>query len=111
LACGAERLLWLGPLRLLFALHVQCSVNSLCHLGAPRARSDSSKNVWWMAPLHLGQGENWHANHHAAAGSARLGRRWWQIDTGWWLIATLERIGLAHDVRHARSALPNASSE
>jgi fatty-acid desaturase len=39
-------------------------------------------------------GESWHANHHAFPGSARLGLEPGQVDLGWWVLKTLERIGL-----------------
>jgi fatty-acid desaturase len=86
---------WLGPLRLVLALHAQCSVNSVCHLGRITREHGSGRDVWWLTFLHMGQGENWHANHHASARDPRLGRRWWQVDLGWWLILLLERCGLA----------------
>jgi stearoyl-CoA desaturase (delta-9 desaturase) len=92
-------LLWVGPLRLLLALHVQCSVNSLCHLGPIDGKAGSSKNVAWLTAFHMGQGENWHRNHHRAQNSARLGERWWQVDLGWWTILGLRRLGLASRVR------------
>lgn len=44
-------------------------------------------------------GENWHGNHHAFPHSARLGVEAGQADPGFWLIATLEAIGLAWDVQ------------
>lgn len=94
--------LWLGPVRLLLALHVQCSVNSLCHLGAMTSEQGSSKNVWWIAPFHMFQGENWHANHHRFQHDPRLGQSWWQLDTAWWCIVALERLGLARKVRRPR---------
>lgn len=87
--------LWLGPVRLLIALHVQASVNSVCHLGSVTTEHGSSKNVWWLAPMHMFQGENWHANHHRSQNNARLGRTWWQIDTAWWFIVCLQRVALA----------------
>ncbi|MGE0213128.1 MAG: acyl-CoA desaturase [Parvibaculaceae bacterium] len=43
-------------------------------------------------------GENWHGNHHAFPGSARLGVEDGQIDPGWWLIVVLRRLGLAWNV-------------
>ncbi|MFT5408658.1 MAG: fatty-acid desaturase [Verrucomicrobiales bacterium] len=46
----------------------------------------------------LSMGEAWHNNHHAYPGSARHGHRFWQLDPGWWLIATLRRIGLVWEV-------------
>ncbi|MFN2309777.1 MAG: fatty acid desaturase [Gammaproteobacteria bacterium] len=40
-------------------------------------------------------GEELHNNHHAFPSSARLSVRWWEIDTGWFYIRLLERLGLA----------------
>jgi fatty-acid desaturase len=93
---------WLGPLRLVLALHAQASVNSICHLGRITREHGSGRDVWWLAFLHMGQGENWHANHHESARDPRLGRKWWQVDTGWWLILLLERCGLAKVARLSR---------
>lgn len=44
-------------------------------------------------------GENWHGNHHAFPGSARLGVESGQMDPGWWLITALSHLGLVWDVR------------
>lgn len=89
---------WVGPIRLVWALHAQCSVNSVCHLGA-REEHGTGHNVRWLALIHLFQGENWHANHHREPGRARLGQGWWQIDLGWWTIVGLRTVGLAKRVR------------
>jgi fatty-acid desaturase len=43
-------------------------------------------------------GESHHGNHHAFPGSAKLGVENGQIDPGWWLIKTLEFMGLAKSV-------------
>jgi len=86
---------WIGPVRLLWALHVQCSVNSICHLGPIAAEHGSGSNLWWLAPAHLFQGENWHSNHHGKPLDHRLGRRWWQIDLGLTTINVLSSLGLA----------------
>ena len=96
--------LWLGPLRLLWALHAQCTINSVCHLGQKTATSDSSCNVAWLTPLHFLQGENWHKNHHAEPTDARIGQTAKQIDLGWWTIVLLERCGLASRIRRPRNA-------
>jgi fatty-acid desaturase len=102
--CGAAAFFWLGAIRLVFALHGQCFVNSVSHL-RPESPSgeDSSRNVPWLALWHGLQGENWHRNHHARPGSARLGWTPRQVDLGWWVIAGLERIGLATAVRRPRT--------
>lgn len=103
-AFGLAGFFWLGAFRLVFSLHAQCFVNSICHMGsgAP-AGEDSSRNVPWLAAVHLLQGENWHRNHHAQPASARLGLRPLQVDAGWWVILALERLGLAGEVRRPRA--------
>lgn len=94
---------WLGAIRLVFALHGQCFVNSVSHLrSGAQPGEDSSRNVYWLAFWHLFQGENWHRNHHARPGSARLGWTGAQVDVGWWVIVMLERLGLATEVRRPR---------
>ena len=93
--------LWIGPLRLVWALHAQCAVNSICHLGQMTDEGGSSRNVWWLTWLHLGQGENWHANHHNQQVDPRLGYGS-QLDIGWWTIRALRVVGLASAVRDPR---------
>lgn len=107
LFCGAafrwEGFFWMGAIRLVYSLHMQCFVNSLTHLGHSED-GDSSRNVWWLGPLQMtAWGENWHRNHHSNAGSARFGLRWWQVDVGWYFIRTLEALSLARDVRRPRA--------
>jgi stearoyl-CoA desaturase (delta-9 desaturase) len=106
ICCGAvlgwQGFFWIGAIRLVYALHMQCVVNSLTHLDHAQD-GNSSKNVWWLGPLQLtAWGENWHRNHHSNAGSARLGLRWWQPDVGWYLIYALEAVGLANNVKRPR---------
>ncbi len=96
--------IWLGPIRLLWALHAQCTVNSVCHLGQPSGEGGSSKNVWWLAFIHLFQGENWHANHHQRQVDPRLGQAWWQIDVGWYTLVILRSLGLASKLRVPEAA-------
>jgi fatty-acid desaturase len=90
--------LWIGPVRLLWALHTQCLVNSVCHLGVLTPEHGSSRNLWWLTVAHMGQGENWHANHHLRQVDPRLGYGW-QLDIGWWTIKALSLVGLAQRVR------------
>jgi len=68
---------------------------------------DSSRNVTWLALMQFCQGENWHRNHHARPGIARLGWNWRQPDVGYLAICVLEKIGLATDVRHIRPDNPD----
>lgn len=105
LALGWQAFFWIGAIRLVYALHFQMFVNSLLHMtpGLPEG-ADSSRNIWWLGPLQLGAwGENWHRNHHADSNAARFGRRWWQIDFGWYVIEVLKMIGLASDVKTTRN--------
>lgn len=46
----------------------------------------------------LTMGECWHNNHHAFPKSARLGHEG-QSDPGWWFVAFLRKLGLAHGVK------------
>ena len=102
-AFGWEGFFWIGAIRLVYSLHMQCFVNSVTHLGHSE-EGDSSKNVWWLGPLQLtAWGENWHRNHHSSVGSARLGWHWWQVDFGWYFICILESLGLASNVRRSRT--------
>jgi fatty-acid desaturase len=97
---GIAAFFWLGPIRLVWALHAQCFVNSICHLrpGVPMGEP-TARNVPWLGLMHAFQGEQWHQNHHDRPGSARLGFAPGQLDVGWYTILALEKVGLAKDVR------------
>lgn len=108
---GLAGFFWLGAIRLVFALHGQCFVNSVCHTEpGVREGQDSSRNVGWLGVMQLVLGENWHRNHHSRPGLARLGWNWRQPDAGYVVIRTLEKLGLASDVRDFRQ-LRSLSSE
>jgi stearoyl-CoA desaturase (Delta-9 desaturase) len=98
LAGALTALLWGGAVRMFLLHHATFSINSLCHFFGRRrfATDDQSRNVTWLALPTLG--EAWHNNHHAFPTSARHGLRWWQLDPSAWLIAGMERTGLAWDV-------------
>jgi fatty-acid desaturase len=92
---------WIGAIRLTYIMHWQMFVNSLLHLkpGLPGG-VDTSRNIWWVGPFQLtAWGENWHENHHAKPASAKFSRQWWQVDIGWYVIRSLEAVGLATQVR------------
>ncbi|KAI3506331.1 hypothetical protein L1887_28688 [Cichorium endivia] len=85
--------------RLVLVYHLTFMVNSICHIWGNQAwnTGDLSKNNWWVALLVFGEG--WHNNHHAFEYSARHGLEWWQIDVTWYIIRSLEAIGLATNVK------------
>jgi stearoyl-CoA desaturase (Delta-9 desaturase) len=96
---GALRgLVWGGLVRVFLVHHVTWSINSVCHFFGTRRFDvdDRSTNVAWLALPSLG--EAWHHNHHAFPRSATHGLRWWELDPSGWLIAALERLGLAWNV-------------
>lgn len=98
--------LWFGPIRLLWSLHGQCSVNSICHLDdLDSVPKGSSKNIWWLTLPFLGIGENWHANHHIDQRNPRLGLTPLQIDMGWYTVRLLTALGLAVNLRERSQAL------
>ncbi|HEX6022613.1 MAG TPA: fatty acid desaturase [Solirubrobacter sp.] len=93
-----EAALWGGPVRIFLAHHVTWSINSVCHFFGSRrfAVDDHSTNVFWLAPLSMG--ESWHHNHHTFPRSAFHGLRSWEIDPTGWVIRAMRRVKLAWNV-------------
>jgi stearoyl-CoA desaturase (delta-9 desaturase) len=91
--------LWGGLVRTLLVHHATWCVNSICHAhGArPHETRDRSTNHALVAWLTMGEG--WHNNHHASPVAARHGQGWRQPDVTWFLIESLERLGLVSEVR------------
>jgi fatty-acid desaturase len=87
--------------RLVLAYHATWLVNSATHKWGYRTTDsdDTSRNNWWVALLTFGEG--WHNNHHSRQVRARHGLQWWEIDVSWWIISTLERLGLITKVKHS----------
>ena len=96
---GLGGFLWGGALRVFFVHHATWSVNSVCHLwgSRPFQTRDESRNNPLVALVGLGEGN--HHNHHAFPRSAKHGLERWQFDPTWWLIAAMERTGLAWEVQ------------
>jgi stearoyl-CoA desaturase (delta-9 desaturase) len=97
-ADGLTGMLWGGLVRILVLHHVTYSINSLCHFFGrqPFKTGDESRNLAWLAPLSFG--EAWHNGHHAFPTSARHGLGRFEPDPSAWVIAGLEKLGLAWDV-------------
>jgi stearoyl-CoA desaturase (delta-9 desaturase) len=93
-----EVALWAGPVRIFLLHHVTWSINSVCHFFGTRrfAVDDHSTNVFWLAPLSMG--EAWHHNHHTFPRSAFHGLKAWEIDPTGWVIRGLRRVKLAWNV-------------
>jgi len=61
------------------------------------ATRDDSRNTWWVAILSFGEG--WHNNHHAHPTSARHGLAWYEVDTNWYMIWLLSKLGLIWQIQ------------
>jgi stearoyl-CoA desaturase (delta-9 desaturase) len=86
---GSTVLLW----------HSTFLVNSLAHVFGRRVydTDDTSRNSLLIALVTAGEG--WHNNHHRYQSAARQGFRWWQIDTTYYVLWLLARVGVVHDLR------------
>ncbi|MFO0904692.1 MAG: acyl-CoA desaturase [Pirellulales bacterium] len=91
--------LWGGLARIFFTHHVTWAINSVCHLMGryDYESGDESRNNPICAILAMGEG--WHNNHHAFPTSARHGLEWWQFDSSWIVIRTMQLFGLAWSVK------------
>lgn len=95
---GVSWLLWGLAVRMVYVFHVTWFVNSATHIWGYRnyETTDNSRNLWWVGLLAFGEG--WHNNHHAFQRMAKHGHRWWEVDTTYWVILAMERLGLARNV-------------
>ena len=117
LAGALTAFFWASLVRVCLLHHVTWSINSVCHFfGRKRfAIEDESRNVFWLAPLSMG--EAWHHNHHAFPTSAFHGLSRWErvADPTGLLIWLLEKLGVIWNVvrvspeRQQAKALPAAS--
>ena len=70
-------------------------VNGIGHYWGYRNEQtrESSRNIFPLGII-IG-GEELHNNHHTSPGSAKLSRKWFEIDIGWFYIKLLEKLQLA----------------
>jgi sn-1 stearoyl-lipid 9-desaturase len=106
---GWQAVLWGVFLRTVLGLHATWMVNSATHLWGSRrfATKDDSTNNFWVALLTFGEG--WHNNHHAHPTSARHGIRWYEVDTNWYMIVLLRKLGLIRNVKALTWPLPKSA--
>ena len=92
---GAQLLVFGYVIATVALFHATFCINSLAHRLGRRdfETPEDSRNNGWLALLTFGEG--WHNNHHRFPSSVRQGLRWWQWDPSWWLIAAMEKCGLA----------------
>jgi len=90
--------------------HSTFLVNSLAHVMGRRvyATEDTSKNSLIIALITGGEG--WHNNHHRYQSAARQGFRWWQVDTTFYALWVLSKLGLVRDLRPVPGRVINEAS-
>lgn len=95
---GLSLLVWGVILRTVYVWHITWAVNSLSHIAGYRnyETRDESRNNWFVALITGGEG--WHNNHHQDPTSASVQHRWWELDPNYYVIRSLEWVGLASDV-------------
>jgi stearoyl-CoA desaturase (delta-9 desaturase) len=92
-----------GLARAFFVLNSTFFINSICHIWGdqPHGTSNSSRDSWWISLLTFGEG--YHNYHHMYQSDYRNGVRWYNFDPSKWLIWTLNKLGLAYDLRRQSS--------
>jgi len=92
----------------MFALHhFTWFINSLAHTWGdkPFCQEQSAVNNYILALLTFGEG--YHNYHHVFANDYRNGIRWYHFDPTKWLIWTLSKLGLAHNLKSMDAAIIN----
>ncbi len=88
-----------GLARVVCVQHCTFFINSLCHTigNRPYDSSTSARDSWLMAIFTFGEG--YHNYHHSFQHDYRNGVKGWQWDPTKWAIWSLEKLGLASDLR------------
>lgn len=90
-----------GLLSTVILFHGTAAINSLAHIFGDKEfeLTDNSKNNFALAVITMGEG--WHNNHHRYPNLVRQGLKWWQIDTTYYILLLMERLGIIWDLRKA----------
>lgn len=108
---GWSWVIWGIPVRIAVSLTGHWLVVRFTHHGTDRPWQVDGAAVQGVniGPLSLITfGESWHSNHHAYPESARMGIEPGQPDPGWWLIRSLQLLGLAHGVKQPGDLAPRS---
>ena len=100
-----------GVTRIVFLQHCTFLINSACHtLGRqPYSKKCSARDSFLLAIFTFGEG--YHNYHHEFQHDYRNGVKPWQIDPTKWIIWTLSKFGLVHDLRRVSSDRIEAAEE
>ncbi len=98
---GWESLYWGLLVSTMFLWHGTFTINSLTHMWGSRRyeTSDDSRNNLWLALITSGEG--WHNNHHHYQRAVNQGFYWWEIDTTFYVLWTLSKLGVVWDLHMA----------
>ncbi|MFM2416917.1 MAG: hypothetical protein RL385_1640, partial [Pseudomonadota bacterium] len=99
LTLGMYGLVWGLLVSTVLLWHGTFTINSLTHiLGRKRFDSgDGSLNSYLLALIIMGEG--FHNNHHYYQSTANQGFYWWELDGSYYVLWTLQKLGLVHDLR------------
>jgi stearoyl-CoA desaturase (delta-9 desaturase) len=99
---GVPFVVWGIALRVAACVTGHWLVGYFAHNRGPRSWHVEGAGVQGYNVPYCGlitMGEAWHNNHHAFPGSARLGLNDGEVDPGWWVLLTLQRLGLVWGVK------------
>ena len=99
---GFETMIVCVPLRISITILGHWFVGFISHkYGYARYDIDDATehgyNNWVLGALSFGEG--FHNNHHAHPTSAKMSTEWYELDLGWYLVASLRAVGLVWDVQ------------
>jgi stearoyl-CoA desaturase (delta-9 desaturase) len=102
---GWQLVIWGYFISTVLLSHVTFCINSLAHVFGSKSykTGDDSRNNFLLAILTLGEG--WHNNHHCSPGSVKQGFKWWQVDISFYVIKTMEKLGLVWDLKYPNQQL------
>ncbi|PIS02858.1 MAG: acyl-CoA desaturase [Chlamydiae bacterium CG10_big_fil_rev_8_21_14_0_10_42_34] len=89
--------------RLFLLHHTTWCINSLAHYWGSQNYSKEHTAVDNYLISLLTYGEGYHNYHHTFAYDYRNGIRWYHFDPAKWLIWTLNKLGLAHDLKRVNN--------
>jgi len=97
--CGWKALLLVGAVRIVALHHTTWFINSWAHTGNQRPYNPdvTASDNWILAFVAFGEG--WHNYHHAFPNDYRNGVRAFDWDPSKWMIWTLSKLGMAHDLK------------
>ncbi len=92
-----------GFTRIVAVHHVTFFINSWAHMwgSQPYTDENTARDNWLLAIFSFGEG--YHNYHHIFQNDYRNGIRWYHFDPSKWLIKSLEKMGLAYDLKKVNS--------